>query len=121
MADQTLTRVRETAAAYTEAVRQTQRFFDGLDDTTEPSALVEYANLVRPEESALADRVAALTDAGDHPPDPSAWVEYATRVGKKESALADRVAALPDAGLRAGIFDASDAGGVRSPATRLAG
>jgi len=64
MADQTLTRVRETAAAYTEAVRQTQRFFDGLDDTTEPSALVEYANLVRQEESALADRVAALTEAG---------------------------------------------------------
>jgi hypothetical protein len=64
MADQTLTRVRETAAAYADAVRQTQRFFDRLDDTTDPSTLIEYANLVRREESALADRVAALTEAG---------------------------------------------------------
>ena len=64
MADQTLTRVRETAAAYAEAVRQTQRFFDGLTDTTDPSALVEYANLVRQEESALAARLDALTEAG---------------------------------------------------------
>jgi hypothetical protein len=64
MAEQSLTRVRETAAAYARAVRQTQRFFDGLDDTTDPSVLVEYANLIRLEESALADRVAALTEAG---------------------------------------------------------
>ncbi|MEU4620068.1 hypothetical protein AB0G04_08800 [Actinoplanes sp. NPDC023801] len=64
MTDPTLDRVRETAAAYAEAVRETQRFLDGLADSTDPSALAEYANLVRREESARADRLAALTEAG---------------------------------------------------------
>ncbi|BCJ39484.1 hypothetical protein GCM10010168_62680 [Actinoplanes ianthinogenes] len=64
MADETVTQVRETAAAYAEAVRQTQRFFERIEDTADPSVLVEYANLVRQEESARAARVAALTEAG---------------------------------------------------------
>ncbi|WP_229074932.1 hypothetical protein [Actinoplanes sp. DH11] len=64
MADDTLIRIRETAGAYAEAVRRTQRFFERLDDTTDPSVLVEYATLVREEEAALADRVDALTAAG---------------------------------------------------------
>ena len=64
MADQTLIRVRETAAAYAEAVRQTQRFFDRIEDTDDPSVLIEYANLVRREEAAQADRLDALEAAG---------------------------------------------------------
>ena len=64
MADETLIRIRETAGAYAEAVRQTQRFFERLDDTTDPSVLVEYANLVRREEAALSEREDALTEAG---------------------------------------------------------
>lgn len=64
MADETLIRVRETAAAYAEAVRHTQRFFDRIDDTTDPSVLAEYANLVRQEKAAQADRLDALGEAG---------------------------------------------------------
>lgn len=64
MADETLTRARETAAAYAEAVRQTQRFLESLDDTTDPGALAEYANLVRREKAARGARLEALTEAG---------------------------------------------------------
>lgn len=64
MADETLIRLRAAAAAYAEAVRQTQRFFDRIDDTTEPSVLIEYADLVRSEEAALSERLDALTAAG---------------------------------------------------------
>jgi hypothetical protein len=49
MADKTLIRVRETALAYAEAVRTTQRFFDRLEDTGDPSVLAEYAALVERE------------------------------------------------------------------------
>ncbi len=64
MADETLIRIRAAAEAYAEAVRQTQRYFDRIDDTTDPSVLIEYAELVRNEEAALADRLDALTAAG---------------------------------------------------------
>ena len=64
MADETLIRVRETAAAYAEAVSNTQGFFDRIDDTTDPSVLVEYATLVRQEKAAQADRLDALSEAG---------------------------------------------------------
>ncbi len=64
MADETLIRLRETAAAYASAVRETQRYFDRIDDTNDPSVLIEYANLVRVEEAAARDRLDALADAG---------------------------------------------------------
>jgi hypothetical protein len=64
MADKTLLRVRETALAYAEAVRTTQRFFDRIDDTTDPSVLIEYATLVEREKEAAEDRLDALEAAG---------------------------------------------------------
>jgi hypothetical protein len=64
MADKTLIRVRETALAYAEAVRNTQRFFDRLDDTGDPAALVEYATLAEREKEAAGDRLDALEAAG---------------------------------------------------------
>ena len=64
MADKTLIRVRETARAYAEAVRETQRFFDRVDDTADPSVLVEYATLAEREKEAAEDRLAALEEAG---------------------------------------------------------
>ena len=54
----------DAALAYAEAVRQTQRFFDRIEDTDDPSVLIEYANLVRREEAAQADRLDALEAAG---------------------------------------------------------
>ena len=64
MADKTLIRVRETARAYAEAVRETQRFFDRVDDTADPAVLVEYATLAEREKEAAEDRLAALEEAG---------------------------------------------------------
>jgi hypothetical protein len=64
MADKTLLRVRETALAYAEAVRTTQRFFDRIDDTTDTSVLIEYATLVEREKEAAEDRLDALEAAG---------------------------------------------------------
>ncbi|MBB2947689.1 hypothetical protein FB565_007460 [Actinoplanes lutulentus] len=64
MADATLIRIRETAEAYAEAVRQTQRYFERIGDTDDPSVLIEYAELVRVEDAAREDRLDALTDAG---------------------------------------------------------
>jgi len=64
MADKTLIRVRETARAYAEAVRNTQRFFDRIEDTTDPAVLVEYATLVEREKEAEGDRLDALEAAG---------------------------------------------------------
>lgn len=64
MADETLIRAREAAAAYAEAVRRTQRFLEQLDDTADPGALAEYANLVRLEKAAQGERLTALTEAG---------------------------------------------------------
>jgi hypothetical protein len=64
MADKTLTRVRETASAYAEAVRNTQRFFDRIEDTADPSVQVEYATLVEREKEAAEARLDALEEAG---------------------------------------------------------
>jgi hypothetical protein len=64
MADKTLIRVRETALAYAEAVRNTQRFFDRLEDTTDPGVLTEYATLVEREKEAAGDRLDAIEEAG---------------------------------------------------------
>jgi hypothetical protein len=64
MADQTLIRVRATAEAYAEAVRQTQRFFDRIEDTADPAVLAEYATLVEREKEAQEDRLDAIEAAG---------------------------------------------------------
>ena len=64
MADQTLIRVRETALAYAEAVRQTQRFFNRIDDTADPAVLAEYATRVEREKEAAEERLDAIEAAG---------------------------------------------------------
>jgi hypothetical protein len=64
MADKTIIAVRETAAAYAEAVRATQRFFDRVEDTTDPALLAEYANLVQQEKRAAEARLDAIEQAG---------------------------------------------------------
>jgi predicted DsbA family dithiol-disulfide isomerase len=64
MVDDTLIRLRETAAAYAEAVRETQRYFDRVEDLDDPAVLVEYANLVSLEERAAAARLDVLEEAG---------------------------------------------------------
>jgi hypothetical protein len=64
MADKTLIRVRETALAYAEAVRNTQRYFDRLEDTADPSVLAEYAVLVEREKEAAEARLDAIEEAG---------------------------------------------------------
>jgi len=64
MADKTLIRVRETALAYAEAVRNTQRFFDRISDTEDPAVLAEYAALVEREKVAGQDRLDAIEAAG---------------------------------------------------------
>jgi hypothetical protein len=64
MADETLIRVRETALAFAEAVRNTQRFFDRLDDTDDPGVQVEYATLLQREKEAAGDRLDAIVAAG---------------------------------------------------------
>jgi hypothetical protein len=64
MADKSLIRVRETALAYAEAVRNTQRYFDRIEDTGDPSVLAEYAVLAEREKEAAADRLDAIEAAG---------------------------------------------------------
>jgi hypothetical protein len=64
MSDETVIRVRQTAAAYAEAVRQTQRFFDRISDTADPAVLAEYAALVEDEKRAAEDRLDAIRAAG---------------------------------------------------------
>ena len=64
MADKTLIAVRETSAAYAEAVRATQRFFDRVEDTTDPGLVAEYANLAEQEKRAASARLDAITEAG---------------------------------------------------------
>ncbi|MCM4079177.1 hypothetical protein [Paractinoplanes hotanensis] len=68
MADKTIIALREAAEAYAEAVRTTQRFFDRLEDTTDPSALVEYATLVEREKEAAEARLDAIEAAGIETP-----------------------------------------------------
>jgi len=64
MADKTLLHLRETALAYAEAVRTTQRFFDRIEDTADPAVLAEYATLVEREKEAGQERLDALETAG---------------------------------------------------------
>ena len=64
MADKTIIAIRDAAAAYAEAVRATQRFFDRVQDTDDPSVLVEYATLVEREKEAAEARLDALEAAG---------------------------------------------------------
>jgi hypothetical protein len=64
MTDKTIIAIREAALAYAEAVRTTQRFFDRLEDAEDPSALVEYANLVEREKEAEQARLDAIEAAG---------------------------------------------------------
>lgn len=64
MADQTIIDLRAAAEAYAAAVRETQRFFDRLEDTGDPSVLVEYANLVEQEKRAEGARLDAIEAAG---------------------------------------------------------
>jgi hypothetical protein len=64
MADKTIIAIREAAEAYAEAVRTTQRFFDRVEDTDDPSVLVEYATLAEREKEAHQARLDALEAAG---------------------------------------------------------
>jgi len=64
MADSTITRVRETAQAYAEAVRDTQRFFDRVEDNDDPGLQAEYATLAQREKEALEARLDAIEAAG---------------------------------------------------------
>ncbi len=64
MADETIIRVREAAQAYAEAVRNTQRFFDRLEDDNDPAVQIEYATLVEREKEAAGERLAAIAAAG---------------------------------------------------------
>ena len=64
MADETIIAVREAAAAYAQAVRATQRFFDDVEDTTDPGLIAEYANLAQQEKRALEARLDAIEEAG---------------------------------------------------------
>ena len=64
MGDTTITALRAAAAEYAEAVRTTQRFFDKVEDTDDPSVLVEYATLVEREKEAEQARLDAIEEAG---------------------------------------------------------
>jgi hypothetical protein len=68
MADKTIISIREAAAAYAEAVRTTQRYFDRLEDTDDPSVLIEYATLVEREKEAEQARLDAIVAAGIEAP-----------------------------------------------------
>jgi hypothetical protein len=68
MADETIIRVREAAHAYAEAVRNTQRFFDRIEDNDDPGLLVEYATLAQWEKEAGQERLAAIEAAGFEAP-----------------------------------------------------
>jgi hypothetical protein len=64
MADETIIAIRAAAAAYAEAVRTTQRYFDRLEDAEDPAALVEYAALAEREKEAEEARRDAIEAAG---------------------------------------------------------
>ena len=64
MADKTIIAVREAAEAYARAVRNTQRFFDELEDNNDPAVQIEYANLVEREKEAAGARLDAIEAAG---------------------------------------------------------
>jgi hypothetical protein len=64
MADKTIIAVRDAAAAYASAVRETQRYFDRLEDNDDPGIQAEYAYLVEQEKAALEARRDAVVAAG---------------------------------------------------------
>ena len=64
MADKTIIRVREAAQAYAEAVRNTQRFFDHVEDNVDPAVQIEYATLLEREKDAASERLDAIEAAG---------------------------------------------------------
>ncbi|MET0415726.1 MAG: hypothetical protein ABW022_06865 [Actinoplanes sp.] len=64
MADNELLTIRETALAYAEAVRATQRWFDRVEDLTDPATQVEYATLVQREKEAAEARLDAIRAVG---------------------------------------------------------
>ena len=64
MADKTIIRVREAAQAYAEAVRNTQRFFDRLEDNDDPAVQIEYAALLEREKEAASERLDAIEATG---------------------------------------------------------
>ena len=64
MADKTIIAVREAAEAYARAVRNTQRFFDRLEDNNDPAVQLEYATLVEREKEAAEARLDAIAEAG---------------------------------------------------------
>ena len=64
MADKDLLRIRETALAYAEAVRTTQRFFDRVEDLDDPGVQIEYATLVEREKEAADARLEAIDAVG---------------------------------------------------------
>jgi hypothetical protein len=68
MADETIIAIRTAAAAYASAVRETQRFFDRLEDNDDPGVQAEYAYLAEQEKVALAARRDAVVAAGFEAP-----------------------------------------------------
>ena len=64
MADKDLLTLRETAQAYAEAVRTTQRFFDRVEDLDDPSVQAEYVTLVQREKEAAGARLDAIDAVG---------------------------------------------------------
>ena len=68
MADKDLTLIRETALAYAEAVRTTQRFFDRVEDLEDPAVQAEYVSLVQREKEARDARLDAIEAAGIEAP-----------------------------------------------------
>ena len=64
MTDDNLRRARRAAAAYADAVRQTQQFLDEAPDGADQADLAEYANLAAREEHARAQRQEAFADLG---------------------------------------------------------
>ena len=64
MADKTIIAIREASAAYAEAVRTTQRFFDRIEDNDDPGLQIEYAALVQREKEAREARLDAIEAAG---------------------------------------------------------
>ncbi|MFC3993216.1 hypothetical protein [Actinoplanes siamensis] len=64
MTDETIVAVRQASFAYAEAVRTTQRFFDRIEDPTDPAVLAEYAALAEQEKEANDTRLDAIAAAG---------------------------------------------------------
>ena len=68
MADETIIALRDTAAAYASAVRETQRYFDRLEDNDDPGIQAEYAFLAEQEKTAFEARRDAIVAAGFEAP-----------------------------------------------------